>query len=485
MGISGLLPLTRSIQKQIHIKDYAGKRVAIDGNVWLHRGAFICAKELILGDPTTTYINYFMQQINMLLHYKVEPIVIFDGSPLPIKNVTKIQREQKQQEAYSKGMNYLRQGNTRAATEQFQKAVKITPQMIQNVIKSLREKDIKYIDAPYEADAQLAFLCKNKLVEAVITEDSDLLIFGCPTIIYKLNQYGEALQVQQKDLNNLKEIDISTWDLEKFRYMCILSGCDYLPSLNGIGLKVAYKLLCQYKTIDKVLAQLRSNGQMKTNSNYEEAFERANNAFKYQYVFHPIEKKCIRMTKLEKEDINLDYLGKVTASGKTVTTTTTITTTTTDQVKKTSKRKSTNNALKSITNSKKPKIKEIDNTKQYKKNTPTENSSNYLNNKENIPPWLLEYLDPQFSTSATNNTNNQNQTSITITQENTNNKKSIIIASEKTNDSILSKTSTITTSATVSLPFKNMNIKRKASYQNSKKESFIILDSIFNSSHQS
>lgn len=41
----------------------------------------------------------------------------------------------KQQEAYSKGMNYLRQGNTRAATEQFQKAVKITPQMIQNVIK--------------------------------------------------------------------------------------------------------------------------------------------------------------------------------------------------------------------------------------------------------------------------------------------------------------------------------------------------------------
>jgi hypothetical protein len=34
--------------------------------------------------------------------------------------------------------------------------------------------------APYEADAQMAYLARNGAVHAVITEDSDLLAYGCP-----------------------------------------------------------------------------------------------------------------------------------------------------------------------------------------------------------------------------------------------------------------------------------------------------------------
>ena len=41
---------------------------------------------------------------------------------------------------------------------------------------------VEYIVAPYEADAQLAFLALNGLVSAVITEDSDLLAYGCPRV---------------------------------------------------------------------------------------------------------------------------------------------------------------------------------------------------------------------------------------------------------------------------------------------------------------
>lgn len=36
--------------------------------------------------------------------------------------------------------------------------------------------------APYEADAQLAFLNKAGIAQAVITEDSDLLAFGCKNV---------------------------------------------------------------------------------------------------------------------------------------------------------------------------------------------------------------------------------------------------------------------------------------------------------------
>lgn len=37
---------------------------------------------------------------------------------------------------------------------------------------------VECIVAPYEADAQLAYLSREGIVDLVITEDSDLLVFG-------------------------------------------------------------------------------------------------------------------------------------------------------------------------------------------------------------------------------------------------------------------------------------------------------------------
>ena len=40
------------------------------------------------------------------------------------------------------------------------------------------QRGIPYIVAPYEADAQMAFLILNGYADFVITEDSDLLVYG-------------------------------------------------------------------------------------------------------------------------------------------------------------------------------------------------------------------------------------------------------------------------------------------------------------------
>jgi len=52
--------------------------------------------------------------------------------------------------------------------------------------KVLRREGVHYIVAPYEADAQMAFLANTKQVDAVITEDSDLIAFGCPRVSNRL-----------------------------------------------------------------------------------------------------------------------------------------------------------------------------------------------------------------------------------------------------------------------------------------------------------
>lgn len=57
-----------------------------------------------------------------------------------------------------------------------------------------------------------------------------------------MDKQGNGLEISQCHLGRCRSLgDVFTE--EKFRYMCILSGCDYLPSLYGIGLGKACKLL--------------------------------------------------------------------------------------------------------------------------------------------------------------------------------------------------------------------------------------------------
>lgn len=50
------------------------------------------------------------------------------------------------------------------------------------LIQAARARGVDCVVAPYEADAQLAYLTKWHLAQAVITEDSDLLAFGCKKV---------------------------------------------------------------------------------------------------------------------------------------------------------------------------------------------------------------------------------------------------------------------------------------------------------------
>lgn len=59
MGISGLLPLLKDITHKTHIKQFQGKRAAIDGYVWLYKGSYSCPEELCEGRPTDKCAPFF------------------------------------------------------------------------------------------------------------------------------------------------------------------------------------------------------------------------------------------------------------------------------------------------------------------------------------------------------------------------------------------------------------------------------------------
>jgi len=60
--------------------------------------------------------------------------------------------------------------------------------------------------APFEADAQLAYLSKIKYIDLVITEDSDLLAFGAEKILFKYDKIGFG-KGEEISLDNLKRCE--------------------------------------------------------------------------------------------------------------------------------------------------------------------------------------------------------------------------------------------------------------------------------------
>jgi exonuclease-1 len=113
---------------------------------------------------------------------------------------------------------------------------------VQAFITALRGANVDYIVAPYEADAQLAFMSLRNLVDVVITEDSDCLVYGCRRILFKMDSTGRGQEICRRDLGENKSPDFEGWTDEQFKLFCCLAGCDYVPRIPSVGIKTAHKI---------------------------------------------------------------------------------------------------------------------------------------------------------------------------------------------------------------------------------------------------
>lgn len=66
----------------------------------------------------------------------------------------------------------------------------MTQKMIDLFMDVLNELEIEFIVAPYEADAQMAYMVQHGFADFAISEDSDLIAYGCPKILMKLTSAG-------------------------------------------------------------------------------------------------------------------------------------------------------------------------------------------------------------------------------------------------------------------------------------------------------
>ncbi len=124
-------------------------------------------------------------------------------------------------------------------------ADEVTQTMITECQQLLTLFGLPYITAPMEAEAQCAELVSLGLVDGVVTDDSDIFLFG-GTRIYK-NIFNQAKFVECYLLQELtSELGL---DRQKMISIAHLLGSDYTEGLTGVGPVTALELLSEFGSL--------------------------------------------------------------------------------------------------------------------------------------------------------------------------------------------------------------------------------------------
>lgn len=289
MGIKNLLKLVNMYPDLVEEKDlsyYKNKKIAIDISILLYQvvisvrntGSDLTNKQ---GEVTSHILGLFNKTIK-LLENKIIPVYVFDGKPPELKRKVLDLRRSIRKKAEEK-MNV-------AETEEdkikyFKRSVTISKKQLDECRDLLDLMGIPYVNAPQEADSQCAWLASQNLVDAVLTEDMDILTFGSPIIVRNLtSQKKKPIEISLDKIKNK-----FGWTQDQFIEMCILLGCDYSEHITDINFLKLFHEFQKNKDIGKVLKKLRKNIEVIESKKY----------FKYPIIDESIGSLELRVSNFE------------------------------------------------------------------------------------------------------------------------------------------------------------------------------------------
>lgn len=251
----GIRNLNRFIQhrcpdaaSRIHLRDLSGKRVAVDVSIYMYRYS---------GEGALLENMYLMASV--FRHYNIHAVFVFDGPPPPQKTEV-IEMRKRKKDAAKRQYDVLdklskRRRDTHAPdcnmTTTELDDMEETMRELKKQFVRLRDCDISdvkellvsfgfaIVDAEGEADALCAKLSLKKRVDACISDDTDMFVYGCPVVLRNLSLLNHTV-VSYSMCEILKTLSLTQ---QEFKMMCVVSGTDYSPSVAASGEPPSYMSL--------------------------------------------------------------------------------------------------------------------------------------------------------------------------------------------------------------------------------------------------
>jgi flap endonuclease-1 len=195
------------------------------------------------------HVGTFLSLIRATLQVQILPVMVFEGPPQSRKRAPNPELIQLAHSLYSKFVKE-RDPYNEEISDVLWKSKAARMYFASEHIKDLsRVIGIPTITAPSEAEMFAAALCRDELVDTVVSNDVDALLFGSPHVTKQLQVSGNRiLRVRLSELEENMNLD-----LERLRDLAILCGCDFHEGVKGIGPRKGALLLQRHGGLVEVL----------------------------------------------------------------------------------------------------------------------------------------------------------------------------------------------------------------------------------------
>ena len=261
------------LNEKITITQLKNLTIAIDLSIYMWRFTCKAMKDSTLNENgninraevRSLTISYFLKFMYLMIKNNIKFIFVADNIAPDEKNKTRVVRRE------NVSNNYIRIGKLQKSLLECSKIserkkvinnikklyISIGPteedwKIVVNFLSNIGTSLIKLNDK-VEAEYICSELYRNRIVDAVVTDDSDVLLMKCDIIIKKI--------IFNKDLSYivsitgiskprlLRHLNLTSESLVDFGILC---GLDFNTNIPNIGIVKAYSLICKYKSIDNI-----------------------------------------------------------------------------------------------------------------------------------------------------------------------------------------------------------------------------------------
>lgn len=263
---------------EIPLEAFRGKRVAVDVNVYLYRFKSIYK---------SNWLSAFIKFVSVLLKYDMKCVFVYDTKSPVEKTERKRERKQRKKNAEMRiheiqdAMEAFNSTGTvspildniaqkrgsrvrkillpesnpvvdyeaieRELVSLSNQVINVTKQNIETTQTFFRVAGIPYYASENEAETLCALMCCHGVVDAVLSDDTDVLVYGTPLFMTKLSIKRETCV----GIRFAEIIDHLGWTADQFRDFCIMCGTDYNHNIPRIANENAYRIVDKYKSLEE------------------------------------------------------------------------------------------------------------------------------------------------------------------------------------------------------------------------------------------
>ncbi|MEM4397029.1 MAG: flap endonuclease-1 [Candidatus Woesearchaeota archaeon] len=271
MGVN-LEPLI--IKKEISLEELNGKVFAVDSFNMLYQFLTTIRQPdgSLLTDSKgriTSHLSGLFFRVSTLIKNNIKLVFIFDGISPDLKKEERERRQELKEEAFIKYKKAVEEQDIELMKKYASRATYLSKEMIEEAKKLISYFGFPIIEAPSEGEAQAAYLVKNNDAYAVLSQDTDSLLFGSSRVIKNLSVSKKRKMLNKKafvsvnpeliELSNI--LNHYSIDIDQLIVIAMLCGTDFnIGGIKGIGPKKALDLIKKYnKDFDLLFNDVKWN----------------------------------------------------------------------------------------------------------------------------------------------------------------------------------------------------------------------------------